>query len=117
MRMRVPLALAGLVIVVGFAVTPPCAQTAALAQTLSPSSIPEAAPTPTLGDDVGQVLPDGRVIFRLLAPNAQSVSVVVGTNIGEVTTRSRGHALLVGDSREVTRNLGQICSPKAKPFR
>jgi Carbohydrate-binding module 48 (Isoamylase N-terminal domain) len=56
------------------------------AQTLSPSSSPEATPTPALGDDVGQILSDGRVVFRLLAPNAQSVSIAVVTNGGEVTT-------------------------------
>jgi len=73
-------------LIVGSAVTQLPAQTATPAQTLSPSSSPEATPMPALGDDVGQILPDGHVMFRLLAPNAQSVSVVIGTNSGEVAT-------------------------------
>src|SRR6266478_8087632 len=56
------------------------------AQTLSPSSTPEATPNPTPEENFGQILPDGHVMFRLLAPNAQSVSVVLGTNSGEVAT-------------------------------
>jgi len=55
------------------------------AQTLSPSSTPEATSTPP-EDNFGQVLPDRRVIFQLMAPNAKSVSVVLGTNTGDVTT-------------------------------
>jgi enterochelin esterase-like enzyme len=50
------------------------------------NSTAEATPTPTLEDNFGQILPDRRVMFRLLAPNAKSVSVVVGTDSGEVTT-------------------------------
>jgi enterochelin esterase-like enzyme len=41
-------------------------------------STPEATPTPTLGDHFTQVLPDRRVTFRLLAPKANEVEVVVG---------------------------------------
>ena len=55
------------------------------AQTLSPSSTPEATPTHP-EDNFGQVLPDRRVMFQLVAPNAKSVSVVLGTNTGDVTT-------------------------------
>jgi hypothetical protein len=72
--------------IIGSAVTQLPTQTATPAQTLSPSSSPEATPTPALGDDVGQILSDGHVVFRLLAPNAQSVSITVVTNGGEVTT-------------------------------
>jgi Carbohydrate-binding module 48 (Isoamylase N-terminal domain) len=38
-------------------------------------------------EHVGQILSDGHVMFRLLAPNAQSVSVVVVINSGELTTQ------------------------------
>jgi enterochelin esterase-like enzyme len=41
-------------------------------------STPEATPTPTLGDHFTQVLPDRRVSFRLLAPKANEVEVVIG---------------------------------------
>jgi len=36
--------------------------------------------TPTLGDHFTQVLPDRRVTFRLLAPKANAVEVVIGLN-------------------------------------
>jgi hypothetical protein len=35
-------------------------------------------PTPTLGDNFTQVLPNGEVTFRLLAPQAQSVDLIIG---------------------------------------
>jgi enterochelin esterase-like enzyme len=43
-------------------------------------STPEATPTPTLGDHFTQVLPDRRVTFRLFAPKANAVEVVIGLN-------------------------------------
>jgi enterochelin esterase-like enzyme len=55
-------------------------------QTLSSSSTPEQTPNPTLEENVGQVLPDRHVVFQLIAPNAKSVSVVLGTTSGDVTT-------------------------------
>jgi enterochelin esterase family protein len=45
-------------------------------------STPEATPTPTLGDHFTQVLPDRRVTFRLLAPNANVVEVAIGIKSG-----------------------------------
>jgi enterochelin esterase family protein len=42
----------------------------------------EATPTPTLGKYYTQVLPDQRVTFRLLAPNANAVKVVIGVKSG-----------------------------------
>jgi enterochelin esterase-like enzyme len=50
------------------------------------SSSPEATPSPTPEENLGQVLPDRRVMFQIVAPNAKSVSVVLGTAGGEVTT-------------------------------
>ena len=41
-------------------------------------STPVATPTPTLGDHFTQVLPDRRVTFRLFAPKANAVEVVIG---------------------------------------
>ena len=43
---------------------------------------PEATPTPTFGDHFTQVLPDRRVTFRLLAPKANAVEVVIGMKSG-----------------------------------
>jgi Carbohydrate-binding module 48 (Isoamylase N-terminal domain) len=83
---KIPVLLFMTQAIVGFAVTQLPAQTATPAQTLSPSSTPEATATPTPEDNFDQILPDRRVMFRLLAPNAKSVSVVVGTDSGEVTT-------------------------------
>jgi enterochelin esterase-like enzyme len=72
MKIRFLLALVGLAI--GFALP-------SLAQQKEPTpseSTPEATPTPTLGDHFTQVLADGRVTFRLLAPKANAVEVVIG---------------------------------------
>jgi enterochelin esterase family protein len=49
--------------------------------TLSEST-PEATPMPTLGDHFTQVLPDRRVTFRLLAPKANDVEVLIGIKSG-----------------------------------
>src|SRR5262249_47760859 len=45
-------------------------------------STPEATPTPTMGEHDTQVLPDRRVTFRLLAPNANAVKVIIGVKSG-----------------------------------
>jgi enterochelin esterase-like enzyme len=45
-------------------------------------STPEATPTPTLGDQYTQVLPDRRVTFRLSAPKANDVKVLIGVKSG-----------------------------------
>ena len=45
-------------------------------------STSEATPTPTLGDHDTQVLPDRRVTFRLLAPQANDVKVLIGVKSG-----------------------------------
>jgi enterochelin esterase-like enzyme len=41
-------------------------------------STPEAMTAPTLGDHFTQVLPDGRVTFRLFAPKASAVGLIIG---------------------------------------
>jgi len=46
------------------------------------ASVPEATPTPTLGEHYTQVLPDRRVTFRLLAPKANAVKVMIGVKSG-----------------------------------
>jgi enterochelin esterase-like enzyme len=46
------------------------------------SNTAETAPTPTLGDNFTEVLRDRRVTFRLLAPKANAVSVLVGLKSG-----------------------------------
>jgi enterochelin esterase family protein len=59
--------------VLGFAIT------LAPAQTPTPA---QPTPTPTLRDKLTQVLPDRRVTFRLLAPKANAVDVVLGIKSG-----------------------------------
>jgi hypothetical protein len=76
MKMRLLGALAGLAI--GFALP-------TFAQQKEPTpneSTPEATPTPTLGDRYTQVLPDRRVTFRLSAPKANDVKILVGVKSG-----------------------------------
>jgi hypothetical protein len=46
------------------------------------ASAPLATPTPTLGDHDTQVLPDRHVTFRLLAPKANAVKVMIGVKSG-----------------------------------
>ena len=72
MKIRLLLALAGLVTGFGWPIL-------AQQKVSSPSEdTPEATPTPTLEDYDTQILPDRHVIFRLLAPNASDVKVLIG---------------------------------------
>ena len=48
----------------------------------STESTPAATPTPTLGEHDTQVLADRTVKFRLLAPKANDVKVLVGVKSG-----------------------------------
>jgi len=94
MKTRLLLVLVGLVI--GF--TWP---TFAQQKEATPSgSTPEVKPPPTLGDHFTQVSPDRRVTFRLFAPKANAVEVVIGiksatyepqgTTVAEMTKDPRG---------------------------
>jgi hypothetical protein len=66
----------------------------------SSESTPAATPTPTLGEHNTQVLPDRTVTFRLLAPNANDVKVIIGlkngvkepqgTKVTEMTKQANG---------------------------
>jgi len=76
MKMRLMPAFAGLVIC--FAL-----QIFAEEKESTPSaSAPAATPTPTMGEHDTQVLPDRRVTFRLLAPQANAVEVIIGVKSG-----------------------------------
>src|SRR5260370_22418376 len=65
-------------VLLGFTVRQVPAQTPTPAPTTAPAPAPEATPTLTLGDKLTRVLPDRHVTFRLLAPDANAVDVVVG---------------------------------------
>ena len=41
-------------------------------------STAQFTPTATLGDNFAQVLPNGEVTFRLLAPEARTVDLIIG---------------------------------------
>jgi hypothetical protein len=45
---------------------------------MMPPSTAQEKPMPTIGDNWTEVLADRRVTFRLLAPNAGTVSVLIG---------------------------------------
>ena len=62
----------------GFALTPVLAQ--------SPTPAPTAPITP-LRDRLTQVLPDRRVTFRLLAPKANAVAIIIGIKSGPYETQ------------------------------
>ena len=76
MKIRSLLALLGLVI--GFTL-PTFAQQKESTPT---ANAPVATPTPTLGEHDTQVLPDGRVTFRLLAPKVNDVKIIIGLKSG-----------------------------------
>jgi enterochelin esterase-like enzyme len=61
-----------------FALTPVLAQPATPAPTATLAPTPAATPTTPLKDRITQVLLDRRVTFRLLAPKANAVEVVIG---------------------------------------
>jgi enterochelin esterase-like enzyme len=77
----------------GFALTPVPAQTPNPPGPTSPDATPQPTPTPTegtaqptptptLGAHFSQVLPDRHVVFRLLAPKANAVDVIIGITSG-----------------------------------
>jgi enterochelin esterase-like enzyme len=66
----------------GFTLSPVLAQTPTPAPTTTVAPAPEATPTPPLRDNLTQVLPDRRVTFRLFAPKANAVDVVIGIKSG-----------------------------------
>jgi enterochelin esterase-like enzyme len=83
MKIRSLLALAGLAIGFGVpALIPVLAQTPTPESPTTPAPAAEATPTPTFGYNVTQVLPDRHVTFRLLAPKANAVDVVIGVTSG-----------------------------------
>jgi hypothetical protein len=103
MKIRLLLALVGLAI--SFAL-PTFAQQK---ETTRSESTPEATPTPTLGDRFTQVLPDRRVTFRLLAPKANDVKVLIGVKSG--TYESQGTT-----TTEMTRDANGLWTVTLGPF-
>jgi enterochelin esterase-like enzyme/lysophospholipase L1-like esterase len=69
-----------------------------LAPTSLPSSTAEATPTPTLGDKITQVLPDRHVRFRLLAPKANTVAVMIGIKSGVFEPQGTTTAAMTKDA-------------------
>ena len=103
MKIHLLLSLAGLAI--GF-VLPTFAQQ----KEATPSgSTPEATPTLTLGDHDTQVLPERRVLFRLLAPQANDVKVLIGVTSG--VNEPQGTT-----TTEMTKNANGFWSVTLGPF-
>ncbi|MGA8660506.1 MAG: alpha/beta hydrolase-fold protein [Chthoniobacterales bacterium] len=71
----------------GFALMPAVAQTPTPVPTATLAPAPAATPTAPLRDRLTQVLPDKRVTFRLLAPKANAVAVIVGIKSGPYETQ------------------------------
>ena len=72
-------------------------------------STPEATPTPTFGDHFTQVLPDRRVTFRLLAPKANAVEVVIGMKSGIYEAQGT-------TTTEMTKDANGIWTVTLSPF-
>ncbi len=66
----------------GFALSPALAQTPTPPPTATLAPAPEPTPTRPLRDNLTQVLPDRHVTFRLFAPRADAVAVVIGVKSG-----------------------------------
>jgi enterochelin esterase-like enzyme len=71
--------------ILGFSLTTVPAQTVAPEQTTTPPSIAQSRPASTLQDTLTQVLADRQVTFRLSAPKANAVEVIIGikSSVGE----------------------------------
>lgn len=85
--------------VAGFALTAAHAETPVPAQTMTPRGNTQPIPTPTLGDNFTQVLSDRRVTFRLLAPKAAAVDVLIGLKSGSYEAQGTTTAALTKDSK------------------
>src|SRR5258707_10149046 len=66
----------------GLTLSPVLGQTPAPTPTTTLAPAPEPTPTPTLRNKLTQVLPDRQVTFRLLAPKANAVDVIIGIKSG-----------------------------------
>src|ERR1700722_11211020 len=69
-----------------------------LVQAPPPSSTTQATPTSTLRDKLTQVLPDRHVTFRLLAPEANAVDVIVGVKSGPYEPQGSTTAKMTKDA-------------------
>ena len=89
--MKIRLLVGLVVLAMGFALP-----TLAQQKEQTPSESTEAPPTPTF---VTQVLPDRRVTFRLIAPNANAVQVLIGV-------KSSVHEFQGTTTTDMTKDLG-----------
>jgi enterochelin esterase-like enzyme len=80
----------------GLAFSQVAAQTPA--STATTPVAPTHEPTPTLRDKITQVLPDRHVTFRLLAPQANAVDVIVGNKSGPYEPQGSTTSALTKDA-------------------
>jgi enterochelin esterase family protein len=78
-------------------------------ETTPSQSTPEVTPTPTLGEHDTQVLPDRRVTFRLLAPKASDVKVLIGVKSGIYEPQGT-------TTTEMTKNANGLWTVTLGPF-
>jgi hypothetical protein len=82
----------------GLTLSPVAAQTPAPTPTATVAPAPEPIPTPTLRDKLTQVLSDRHVTFRLLAPHANAVDVIIGTKSGPYESQGSTTAAMAKDT-------------------
>jgi hypothetical protein len=82
----------------GLTLSPVLAQNPAPTPTTTLAPAPEPTPTPTLRDKLTQVLPDRHVTFRLLAPKANAVDVVIGIKSGPYEPQGSTTAAMTKDA-------------------
>jgi enterochelin esterase-like enzyme/lysophospholipase L1-like esterase len=69
-----------------------------IVQAPPPSNTAQATPPATLRDRLTQVLPDGHVTFRLLAPRANTADVVIGIKSGSYEPQGSTTAAMTKDA-------------------
>jgi hypothetical protein len=77
-----------------FVLSPVVAQTPTPPPTATLAPSPEPTPTRPLRDTLTEVLPDRHVTFRLFAPRADSVAVIIGVKIGPNEPRGSATAAM-----------------------
>jgi enterochelin esterase-like enzyme len=82
----------------GLTLSPAPAQTPTPASTTTVAPTPEPTPPGSLRDKITQVLPDGHVTFRLFAPKANALDVVLGIKSGPYEPQGSTTAAMTKDA-------------------
>ena len=85
----------------GLTLSPGLAQTPTPGPTTTVAPTPEPTPPGPLSDKISQVLPDKHVTFRLLAPKANTVDVILGIKSGPYEAQGSTTAAMTKDANGI----------------